>query len=424
MPSARTIKAWEQVGSVRSRSSRGVSTLLTVCIGVWLALLGVEWHQYRSDSAALTAQVGRRAMKIAQMVVLVLEPQREAYLALDPDDPATRHDPNYFKLQERLRSVQAQFNDVRYVYTEKIFAQQGYLVYLLDATPPDRDDFSPIGERDTDIQDKAYRDGNRGFDRALHRYERWGALLTGWAPIRDLRGEVHSYAAVDIDANQLQRELTKVRQSTIISVFGTTLLMGLFTLIGSRLLRDRFVHLDATTRSAEHFRHLAMHDGLTSLPNRRLATERLAQLLTEAGSNAQSVAAVYLDIDGFKDVNDRYGHAYGDQVLIAATRRLSACVRETDLVARLAGDEFLVVLPDVENSEQAVRIAKAILDALARSITISGNSITISASIGIACFPEHASTVDALLHMADQAMYRAKQAGKNCYNLAATAAAG
>jgi len=404
-------------------AERGVRVLLAICVGVWLAALAVQWHQYHAASSELTAAVGRRAMKIAQMAVLVLEPYRGDYLALAIDDPATRDDARYLSLLERMRAVQAQFDDVRFVYTERVDSELGYLTYILDATPPGSEDFSPIGERDYDLQDTALRDGTAGFDNTLHHYARWGALLTGWAPIRDDRGSLHSYAAVDIDANQLARELATVRNSAFFGALITTLVMLALGALGYRQLRERIQQLDSTTRDAEHFRHLATHDGLTALPNRLSATERLQAALDQGAGSARPIAVLYLDIDGFKSVNDRYGHACGDQVLIATTRRMRACVRDSDIVARLAGDEFVVVLPNIEDEQVAIRIAQELVAALSAPVRALGASIAVSASIGIACYPRHGDSVEALLAAADGAMYAAKQAGKRCYRVAPVLAA-
>jgi diguanylate cyclase (GGDEF)-like protein len=399
-------------------AERGVRVLLAICVGVWLLALGVQWHQYYAASSELTAAVGRRAMKIAQMAVLVLEPYRADYFALALDDPATRADARYLSLLERMRAVQAQFDDVRFVYTERVESELGYLTYILDAAPPDSEDFSPIGERDYDLQDTALRDGTAGFDSGLHHYVRWGALLTGWAPIRDDRGTLHSYAAVDIDANQLAAELASVRNSALLGALVTSVVMLASGGLGYRQLRERIQQLDSTTRDAEHFRHLATHDSLTALPNRWYATERLQAALSDEAGSGRPIAVLYLDIDGFKAVNDRYGHACGDQVLIATTRRMRACVRDSDIVARLAGDEFLVVLPNSEDERVATRVAQELVDALSAPVRALGASITVSVSIGIACHPQHGDNVETLLAAADGAMYAAKQAGKRCYRVA------
>jgi len=234
---------------------------------------------------------------------------------------------------------------------------------------------------------------------------------------------LHSYAAVDIDANQLARELATVRNSAFFGALITTLVMLALGALGYRQLRERIQQLDSTTRDAEHFRHLATHDGLTALPNRLSATERLQAALDQGAGSARPIAVLYLDIDGFKSVNDRYGHACGDQVLIATTRRMRACVRDSDIVARLAGDEFVVVLPNIEDEQVAIRIAQELVAALSAPVRALGASIAVSASIGIACYPRHGDSVEALLAAADGAMYAAKQAGKRCYRVAPVLAA-
>jgi diguanylate cyclase (GGDEF)-like protein len=396
----------------------GTSKLLLVFFCVWTGILGVEWFQYRAATEELTEAAGSRAMKIAQMVVLLLEADRDTYLSLEIDDPASRTDPDYLRLQERLRSAKAQFPDVRYLYTEKPFVQEGYLAYILDATPPDSADFSPIGERDPDVLDKLDRTDKPGYDSALHDYQRWGSLLTGWAPIFDANGAVHSYAAVDIDANQLAHELAAIRHSALIGAIVTSLLFLACGVAGIVLYRRRQQQLNVAAYDIEHYRHLALHDDLTALPNRALALERLDRMLGEATPQGKSVGVLYIDIDSFKSINDRYGHSCGDQVLIAATGRMNACVRDTDMVARLSGDEFLVLLSNIDSVETAVRIAEKIIGAHASPVKALGETIPVTASIGISCFPRHGASVDLLLHAADQALYAAKLAGRGCYRMA------
>lgn len=157
----------------------------------------------------------------------------------------------------------------------------------------------------------------------------------------------------------------------------------------------------------------ANYDVLTGLPNRRLLGDRLEQDIKHAGRINAQIALLFIDLDHFKAANDSFGHDAGDILLRLAADRIRACVRETDTVARLGGDEFTVILQGLGGIEHVELVAGKIVEAIARPFEISGNSVNISSSIGIAIFPDDASTPDQLLKNADEAMYLAKAEGRN-----------
>jgi diguanylate cyclase (GGDEF)-like protein/PAS domain S-box-containing protein len=159
--------------------------------------------------------------------------------------------------------------------------------------------------------------------------------------------------------------------------------------------------------------HQATHDMLTGLPNRVLFDDRLDQAIAAAGRHDRRVALMLLDLDRFKAVNDTLGHAAGDDLLIAVAQRLRARVRASDTVARMAGDEFVVVLPDLAEIKDAELPAKKLLETLRLPVRVQGQSLPISASIGIAVFPDHGHDRPELLKRADMALYRAKSRGRN-----------
>ncbi len=168
----------------------------------------------------------------------------------------------------------------------------------------------------------------------------------------------------------------------------------------------------------ERTRHMASHDGLTGLPNRALSMDRLSVALASARRNGAMVALLFVDLDGFKAVNDTFGHEAGDIVLKEVARRLSSCVRETDTVARFGGDEFLIVLTEVKEKAAVTRVARKVILALSRPIPLDGEEATLGASIGIAVYPDHAKTPETLVKRADGAMYAVKGTGKNDYRFA------
>src|SRR5690349_6010202 len=159
--------------------------------------------------------------------------------------------------------------------------------------------------------------------------------------------------------------------------------------------------------------YMAHHDALTGLPNRRLMQDRLHQAIMAARRKQRHVAVLFTDLDRFKVVNDTLGHDSGDFILKEIARRLVSCVREVDTVCREGGDEFVIILPDLERPEHARTVADKIIKELARPIEIGGHEIHVTPSIGICHYPNEATDVQQLLKQADNAMYQAKDAGRN-----------
>lgn len=172
---------------------------------------------------------------------------------------------------------------------------------------------------------------------------------------------------------------------------------------------------DVTERALaeEKIWHNAHHDLLTGLPNRRLFLDRLEQEVKHARRAARPLALMFMDLDGFKEVNDSLGHEAGDRVLCDVAERLAGCVRDDDTVARLGGDEFTVILTGVLLRQDAEHVAQAIIDALAMPFHISTEPVRISVSIGLSFYPDDASSPADLLEASDQAMYKAKTSGSN-----------
>ena len=168
-----------------------------------------------------------------------------------------------------------------------------------------------------------------------------------------------------------------------------------------------------------HFEHHALHDALTGLPNRKAFMERLEVAIARAGRNGTVLAVMFLDLNKFKQINDVYGHAAGDKVLVRFAGVLRHCVRKTDTVARLAGDEFVIMVEDLTGGEQdAVLVAEKIMAALAAPIAPGSGDIAVSSSIGIAALNKCGSSAEELLARADLAMYQSKQIGAGRWSLA------
>jgi len=176
-----------------------------------------------------------------------------------------------------------------------------------------------------------------------------------------------------------------------------------------------FHDVTQTRAMALRMSHLALHDFLTGLPNRVLLTERLSQAIGLANRNSKQVALLFLDLDYFKRINDTLGHAIGDQLLQSVASRLVACVRGTDTVCRHGGDEFVMLLPEIEKSQDAAQVAEKVLLAIALPHIIGGHELHVTSSIGISVYPDDGLNVEMILRNADTAMYHAKSGGRNNY---------
>lgn len=174
-----------------------------------------------------------------------------------------------------------------------------------------------------------------------------------------------------------------------------------------------FSDVSTESESDERLYHLAHYDSLCNLPNRLLFYDRLRQSLSRSKRTDQKLAVMFMDLDGFKNVNDEYGHSIGDELLQKVSERVVATLRESDTIARIGGDEFTLILTDIENIESVGNIAMKILSTIQKDYSLHGNKFNISASIGISLSPDNGDDINLLVKQADIAMYRAKKEGKN-----------
>jgi diguanylate cyclase (GGDEF)-like protein len=178
------------------------------------------------------------------------------------------------------------------------------------------------------------------------------------------------------------------------------------------MMEVQLLHAAVCTYS-KRLESLALNDPLTGLANRRLLADRLSMAIVHARRNASDMAVVYLDLDGFKQINDTLGHGVGDDLLKMVAARLVATVREEDTVARVGGDEFIIVLWHVSNAENTTRIVAKVIDVISQPFLIEGQLVHVTTSAGISIYPAHGEDTDTLMKNADTALFAAKHAGKN-----------
>jgi diguanylate cyclase (GGDEF)-like protein/PAS domain S-box-containing protein len=178
-----------------------------------------------------------------------------------------------------------------------------------------------------------------------------------------------------------------------------------------------FRDVGTALETSRQMSHLAQHDALTGLPNRLLLNDRLAEAIALAHRRHKPLAVLFLDVDGFKAINDSLGHATADRVLQSVAARLSGALRQSDTVCRYGGDEFVIVLPEIERSEDAAFVATKLLQAVARPHSVDAHDVTVTASVGVSLYPDHGWDAETLIAHADAAMYDAKRIGVGAYRL-------
>lgn len=184
--------------------------------------------------------------------------------------------------------------------------------------------------------------------------------------------------------------------------------------------RDITSHIEKENRNRKkvaRLSQLAHHDPLTSLPNRLLFKDRLNHALAKAARNGNILSVLFIDLDGFKRINDNLGHDAGDQLLCSVATKLKSCLRESDTLARLGGDEYIILLDELSKIDGAIQVARNILEIFSNPFQINNKEVYVTGSIGISVYPQDAQSAEKLMKHADMAMYEAKRAHKNNYKL-------
>lgn len=228
---------------------------------------------------------------------------------------------------------------------------------------------------------------------------------------KKFQGDAYFWKVIShVPAKTLDEELRQLQKELLLLVAILLLVFGIISWIIAREMVQRKAYQKALYHSAKF-------DKLTNLPNRALFHDRLDQTLKQSERYQREFALLFIDLDGFKSVNDTMGHDVGDGLLAQAAQRLLDCVRDADTVARMGGDEFTVILSTIASADDAKTVAKKIIESLSMPFEIEHHKAKIGASIGISVFPEHGRNIDTLLKNADDAMYAAKKAGKNDFRV-------
>jgi diguanylate cyclase (GGDEF)-like protein/PAS domain S-box-containing protein len=284
-----------------------------------------------------------------------------------------------------------------------------------------------VQSRDDDIED-VHRDDYREVDQAYQKLREKGEDLkieyrihradgeVRWIreqcmAVRSADGEVVQSIGVLQDITQqknTEQSLRDARDSLEAQVKSRTRKLA-------RTVQQLEAEIEEREKISAELDFLANHDALTGLPSLRLCKDRLDHSLAEARRNRQMSAVMFLDLDGFKEINDAHGHEFGDLVLKATADRITAGIRETDTVARIGGDEFVIILSSLPEISIAQRIAASLIKQIAQPIQVENIQVVVSASIGISLYPDHGVTAEELIRSADKAMYQIKHQGKNNY---------
>ncbi len=269
--------------------------------------------------------------------------------------------------------------------------------------------FDSVTDSGGKLVDFRFRYLNANVERRLRlsRDELIGRLLTQVRPGVAASGLLEEYRQVVLTGVPFDREIffdDELIRATWIHVKAVRVDCGIA--VTSRDVTD-------SRRRTDHVSYLAHYDQLTALPNRTLLEDRLEQAIVRADRQNHKVAVFVVDIDQFKEINDSFGHAGGDELLISVSKRLRLCVRESDTVARLGGDEFVVVMPDFKSLDEVRACGLQLVEQTARPIAIDGREVSITISVGVCLYPDSGGDARRLVKNADAAMYLVKSTGRN-----------
>lgn len=383
---------------MRNRGMSKATLLLATFFLVAVFFAVPSFLLYRRIESIAVDNLGQSAMRYAQTVARLIEQDIDSYKALY--DEALESDPGYDEAY--YQSMLALFQtivadlDATFVYTTRVIDSQTF-VYVLDGEDPESDLFSPYGSLDetTAVEWRVSQTGIPEYTGLLS-FERWGTFLSGYAPIVDpASGDIYGIVGVDYSLDHVNRLLNTAFWTMFI---GVSLLVVFATGVLHKLLESRFLALET--------------DYLTGLSSKQSYERFLTKTLSDAVKNQKPLSLMMIDVDDFKQINDIYGHDFGDMVLKKIGETLRATIQPGESAGRYGGDEFVFVLPG-SSTEQAAKRAEKILAAV-RELDIRGDDrkLPLTLSIGVAGL-EGLEEPDKLMIAADRAMYLSKSKGKN-----------
>ena len=385
-----------------------VSMLLALLAGIGFAV-----YIYQSQDAEMRDNLTTYAKTIEQSI-----DWRALNVALDNSaapDKVNPDDLTEIKMQMRKAcKVNAKCHFIYLVYGERSGEAQ-QVKFLLDASDQPASEISQMGEIFYDASDmlrsavkthKAYVEGPVT--------DHWGTWVSSLVPVTITLDSKH-FVMLGVDvgiAGWKSYVMKKVAVPVVITLVFLAMLLGLiYQNANKEWRRNQLSH------SSSELAQMANVDLLTGLPNRNILNDRMTQAFKAADRAGSMVAVLYVDLDYFKEINDGYGHAVGDQLLRRAADRLASLMREQDTIARVGGDEFVILLTDIATNAQALVVAQKIVDAMKVPFNVVDKVLQLGTSVGVTFYPTQETSSQHLIHFADIAMYYAKRQGRGRYAL-------
>lgn len=358
------------------------------------------------------AEMRQALLTQAQSIDLALgwSSMYENILVNQSAENAIRETPELALHRARINNICAVYANCRAVYLMRKNANQ-QIYFLIDSSPKSSGLYIVPGTVYSEASPavhKAFATQKLATDGPVA--DRWGMWVSALVP-HVLPDKSVVVVGIDIEASQWNKTLFK---SAIVPAVSTLVFLALMMFYNA-LWRAKSKYDEALEESHRLLLKLSNEDGLTGLPNRRVFEDRLTQMIISASRNHIKFAVFYLDLDKFKQVNDTFGHDAGDQLLCEVADRFSHTLRAGDTIARLSGDEFAMLLPNIAQQADAALIAAKVIDTLATPVMINGNPLSVTVSIGVVLFSEKWTSSHEITRAADEAMYVAKRAGADRY---------
>lgn len=386
---------------------------ITSLIGIGIAVVGLSLYYRHVAVADLIQNETRSNVALTQSFVNSIWPNYQDFFknAVQLSDDQLRGHAVITRLRQDLQRQMRGLNVIKV----KIYGQDGRTIFSSDPAQIGEDKSGNAGFQQARAGQPAselvFRNTFYSFEQVMVDHH----VLSSYLPMRkDVQAPVEGVFELYRDMNEFVAHMERTQLQIVGMVLAAFALLYAFLFIivrrADRILRSTDAQREA---DAARIRFQAYHDALTGLPNRTSFMERVDEAIKRSRRSGQPFCVMFLDLDRFKLVNDSLGHEAGDQLLRVASKRITASVRETDTVFRMGGDEFTVVLENLDRAESAVLIARRIIKAMAEPVKLGEHDVIVTTSIGIANYPKDDTTADALVKDADAAMYRAKESGAN-----------